>query len=544
MKLLLLLLLLSGCVPMMAQIVGPYNGTSYLTNITGPCSAGALSVLGDNDFTTNGTYEIAYGSTFSGTWASGLGYSDGPGADMLCVSLHTAEGWDVALRLSDGSTTATQLVDMVTVLDDVTWLMYNCAGAPNPNWFYDRRVAEVDFANYTIPAGLTVIGAEFTLNYDNAGYTDPVGILLLTSTTTQTPAISDNGPLCVGQTLQLDITNENADMIYSWSGPNGFTSTLQNPSLVFTAAAAGVYTCVVTDTVTGDVFNLTTTVDANPQPDGTIDFTGTCAGNPFNYGFTPTVAQTISTYDWTFNQGVPATSNSAAPVITYPGSGNFAVTLDVTNSFGCTATIDTVVPVLATPVAAFTPSVTTGCDPLVVTFTNTSQNADTYDWDFGNGQTLVVNDLSAQTQTYTATATVILVASQGACADAATATIVIPDCGCTDPEALNYDPLATFNDGSCTYPIPSVETYNVFTPDEDGENDLFYVSATNSVNVELTIVNRWGAVMFESSGLNPVWDGKSAGAEAAEGVYFYSYKVTGVTGDILEGHGFFELIRN
>lgn len=543
MKHLLHLLLLSISFSSIAQIVGPYNGTTYLSNITGPCNAATLAVLGDNDFTTNGTYEIAYGSLFSGTWASGQGYSDGPGADMLCVSLHTAEGWDVALKLSDGSTTATQLVDMVTVLDDVTWTMYNCAGSPTSNWFYDRRVAEVDFANYTIPAGLTVVGAEFTLNYDNAGYTDPVGILLLTSTTTQTPGITDNGPLCSGETLQLDITNVTADMVYSWTGPNGFSSTQQNPSLVFTSANAGVYDCVVTDTLTGDVFNLSTTVALNPAPSGTINYTGGCAGSIVSFGFTPAGGQTINSYNWDFGQGNPTSSNSATPSSTFAQGGNYVVSLDVTNDLGCSATIDTVVTINALPVIAFTYSPSPICVGQTVTFTNNCQNATSYTWDFGDGQIVVVTDQSDQTHSFLVNSVVTLVASNGQCSGSESVNITVAECGCTDPNSLNYDPLATVDDGSCVYPIPTVETPNVFTPDASGDNDLFFLTTTNSTNIALTIVNRWGELMFEASGINPAWDGKVNGADAAEGVYFYTYKVTGVTGELLEGHGFVELIR-
>ena len=40
--------------------------------------------------------------------------------------------------------------------------------------------------------------------------------------------INSNGPLCTGQTLNLSASNGNS---YAWSGPNGFTSSLQNPTI-------------------------------------------------------------------------------------------------------------------------------------------------------------------------------------------------------------------------------------------------------------------------------------------------------------------------
>lgn len=198
------------------------------------------------------------------------------------------------------------------------------------------------------------------------------------------------------------------------------------------------------------------------------------------------------------------------------------------------------------PIAQVSASVVSGCTPLTVTFTNSSQNATSYFWNFGNGQTLAVSDLSSQTQTYTSSAVVQLIAIQGQCSDTATVAIGVSICGCTDPLALNYNPLATVNDGSCTYPIPplpTVEIPNVFTPNQDPNNPTFFLKTTNSTNIELTVLNRWGDVVFSESGANPAWDGMVKGQFVAEGVYFYKYVVTGVGGDKLEGHGFVQIFR-
>lgn len=55
----------------------------------------------------------------------------------------------------------------------------------------------------------------------------------------------NNGPVCAGTTINLSATTV-AGATYSWSGPNAFTSTLQNPTFSYTAASAGVYTLQVT----------------------------------------------------------------------------------------------------------------------------------------------------------------------------------------------------------------------------------------------------------------------------------------------------------
>ena len=60
-----------------------------------------------------------------------------------------------------------------------------------------------------------------------------------------TASAASNGPLCLGATLNLTSTGGSS---YSWTGPNGFTSALQNPTIDnFSAAEAGTYSVTVTD---------------------------------------------------------------------------------------------------------------------------------------------------------------------------------------------------------------------------------------------------------------------------------------------------------
>ncbi|MBK9175653.1 MAG: hypothetical protein IPM46_04805 [Flavobacteriales bacterium] len=59
-------------------------------------------------------------------------------------------------------------------------------------------------------------------------------------------SIGSNGPICVGSTLNLTASATGTALTYSWIGPNGFTSNLQNPSIVgATSLASGTYTVTV-----------------------------------------------------------------------------------------------------------------------------------------------------------------------------------------------------------------------------------------------------------------------------------------------------------
>ena len=71
--------------------------------------------------------------------------------------------------------------------------------------------------------------------------------------------------MCAGATLQLS-TGAVAGATYSWTGPNGFTSSLQNPTIPgATPAATGLYSVTVTtNSCTSTAGTTTATVRALP----------------------------------------------------------------------------------------------------------------------------------------------------------------------------------------------------------------------------------------------------------------------------------------
>src|SRR5574343_336201 len=107
---------------------------------------------------------------------------------------------------------------------------------------------------------------------------------------------SNTGPYCEGGTIQLNGSAGAAS--YSWTGPNGFTSNVQNPTIPnATAAMAGTYSLTVTGT--GCTTAATTNVVVLPPitPNAGVDDT-VCFGSPINLVGTITVA--TDTKIWTY----------------------------------------------------------------------------------------------------------------------------------------------------------------------------------------------------------------------------------------------------
>lgn len=65
---------------------------------------------------------------------------------------------------------------------------------------------------------------------------------------------------------------------------------------------------------------------------------------------------------------------------------------------------------------------------------------------------------------------------------------------------------------------------NVFTPNGDQTNDVFFITSNGLTEYNLTILNRWGNTVFESEDPNQGWDGTSGGERCADGTYFYILK--------------------
>ncbi len=73
------------------------------------------------------------------------------------------------------------------------------------------------------------------------------------------------------------------------------------------------------------------------------------------------------------------------------------------------------------------------------------------------------------------------------------------------------------NDFDIEFDIP-----NVFSPNGDGANDYFTIKANIlPENYHLSILTRWGNVVFETENINNSWNGRIKNELCSSGVYYY-----------------------
>ena len=275
---------------------------------------------------------------------------------------------------------------------------YTWSGPSN----YTASTQNVSIANATANNSGT-----YTITVTNAASCTATASTTLTVNAKPTLTLSNGGPYCEGATIALT-ANGNGGNAYSWSGPDGFTSTTQNPTIANADADnAGTYTATLTNTTTGCSVSASTVVAVNALPTLNASNNG-----PYCEGATITLSANGSggtVYAWTGPNGF--TSNVANPTIansTTANAGTYNVVL--TNpTTGCSAEASTVVAVNAAPavIASNTGAYCAGQTVLL----SANSDATSFAWSGPNGYTsalqnpTIANATTANGGSYTVVAT-------------------------------------------------------------------------------------------------------------------------------------------
>jgi gliding motility-associated-like protein len=182
-------------------------------------------------------------------------------------------------------------------------------------------------------------------------------------------------------------TSTNANS-YKWYFGDNTTDTAKNPFHIYTST--GLFTVSLVAYLNGQCHDSTAQANyinvlANPV---TIAYTAIplTGCNPLTVTFDNTSNDAL-TYQWYF--GDHDSSSLMNPTHTYTIPGIYSDTLIITNSTVCGGVIDTLIrhnyiTVKASVIAAFTADTLHGCLPFIVQFTNSSSNATSYHWNFGD----------------------------------------------------------------------------------------------------------------------------------------------------------------
>jgi gliding motility-associated-like protein len=202
----------------------------------------------------------------------------------------------------------------------------------------------------------------------------------------------------------------------------------------------------------------------------------------------------------------------------YTEEGLYDLNLNVLALNGCTLEIDSLeaITVWPKPVAGFKylPKEPDLYSP-DVRFTDLSNGAELWYWDFGDGN---LSEEQEPEHIYSDTGTFIV------------EQIVENQYGCLDT-AYEDLPIA---------PVFNIFVPNAFTPDGNGDNDVFIFKAfgIQEETLDFTIFDRWGDIMYHTNQNKP-WDGTTVGGEnAKQAVYIWKLSFRDVfnKSHTLQGH--------
>jgi len=113
---------------------------------------------------------------------------------------------------------------------------------------------------------------------------------------------------------------------------------------------------------------------------------------------------------------------------------------------------------------------------------------------------------------------------------------VTDDFGCQDSVFVSFRELLICAENSIVVP-------NAFTPNDDGENDEFFIRGTADFEL-LRVFNRWGEMVFESNNPNTGWDGRYKGVLLNRDVYtYYVEAICQINGQTIVKTGDVTLLR-
>jgi len=365
-------------------------------------------------------------SVFSGTVSGFADTTAGPGLCVACVPPATPAA-------SNGGPYCAGSGTIALSTPTVAGATYAWTG---PNGFTSS------LQNPTRANATAADAGTYSVTVTVGGCTSAAGTTsVVVNQTPATPVLSNGGPYCPGATIALTAPSV-VGATYTWSGPNGFTSSLQNPTRAnATTADAGTYSVIVTSAGCPSAPG-TTNVAVNPIPATPAASNGGpyCAGSGTIALSTPTVAG--ATYAWTGPNGFASSlQNPTRSNPSVADAGTYSVTV---TAGGCTSAAGTTSVVINQTPA--TPVVSNGgpyCAGATIALSAPSVVGATYAWTGPNGFTSSLQNPTRANATIADAGTYSLTVTAAGCTSAAGTTSVAVNPIPAAPSASNGGPYCT-----------------------------------------------------------------------------------------------------
>ncbi len=404
-------------------------------------------------------------------------------------------------------------------------------------------------------------------------------------------------PVCIGEDLVPVNTSsiEAGESItgFNWYLDNVSASSAQNPSIPTTTVGTNSLRLNVTSS-TGCPGSKIVDVEVYPKPVPSFTYADTCFEDNTTFTSGSTISSgSITSEDWTYDDGTTTSGSVVSRFLSAPAE--YSIKLVATSGFGCKDSISKSFSIAPLPMIDIVADPISGCQPLLVNFTNNSSigtGAITdFNFDFGDGNTSTAVSPSNVYQTPGSFVVVVDALSAAGCRDTLTLANPVdvlpkpvasftftPDepsllepeiqfVNTSSPDAVTFNWFIT--DGT-THSGPIVDhtlepgdyvatliataangcsdtaeqsvyvkldfflhAPTAFSPNGDLINDLFGIDGmvAEVQGYTMEIFNTWGEQVFYSD--NPIekWDGTVNGKETHTGTYVYIVRYRNIETD-------------
>jgi len=320
-------------------------------------------------------------------------------------------------------------------------------------------------------------------------------------------SLSGGDTLCAGQSLSMTASG---GVSYTWSPSAGLGGTTTGATVTSTPTTSPItYTVIGSSATCSDSAKQTVYLYPPLQVAMTPDTI--CLGKQAVVGVAVTGGKPGYNYVW--NNGL---TNGPGPYSVSPGVPTYYV-CSVTD--GCNTTITDSMQVFTAPVpvAGFVATPKTILGGQFVSFVNTSTGATSYVWNIGDGSSSTDANPYYQYNIPGNYIVTLIASNRFGCTDTASDTV---------------------------YVTGGIYVPNVFTPNGDGINDVFHITAGGMQTYYIEIFNRWGERVFEADSPEIDWTGRSmAGVMESDGTYYYIIKATDYANKKYNLDGYLQLIH-
>ncbi|MEI6312066.1 MAG: PKD domain-containing protein [Bacteroidota bacterium] len=299
-------------------------------------------------------------------------------------------------------------------------------------------------------------------------------------------------------TIQFTNTSVNA-LQFEWNFGDGTSSTLANPTHTWTVPGWYTVQMISIDSTRchpRDTAYARYQLKANAIADFDVLSTA-CSGVAV---YMDNLSNPAAIFTWYFSDGTSSTQFE--PTHIFNNAGTYTITLVIRDTNTCDVydTLTKTINILAFPIADFMMDRDSFYYLDAIQFTNLSQNFTDVIWNFGNGDTSILeNPLYTYPQIHSLTPCIIAYIEGTTCADTFCKNIYI-----------NFE--------------ARIGVPNAFTPNGDGINDEVRVEGKGIVELTFMIFNRWGEKVFESRDQQVGWNGIYKGQMQEMDVYAYTVK--------------------